>query len=37
MFHRRTSTASHGGIFNVPASLDVYTIDGRPTHQFVNS
>jgi hypothetical protein len=37
MFHRRTSGASHGGVFQVPASLDVYTIDGQPTHELVNS
>lgn len=36
MFHIRSSQASHGGVFSVPPSLDIYTIDGQPTHNYVN-
>jgi hypothetical protein len=35
-FHLARSGASHGAIFQVPASLDVYTIDGQATHELVN-
>jgi hypothetical protein len=35
-FHVARSRASHGGVFEVPPSLDVYSVDGKPTHELVN-
>jgi hypothetical protein len=35
-FHLARASASHGAVFQVPASLDVYAIDGQATHELVN-
>jgi hypothetical protein len=35
-FHLPRASASHGAIFQVPASLDVYSVDGVATHALVN-